>query len=685
MLSIDSLLTIQEHLPGYVHHWLYTENGLPIMAVARYHGEGGKTYRQFHLEDDAWVQGMPSSPYPLYGLDSLHHQGPINAVLITEGEKSAALLHQIGWSCVTAVLGAQNPDKSDWLPLRHFTRFIILRDNDKAGIGFVRAVTRELRRVCTACEIMVVNLAPNLPGGDLIDWAQATVLLGAKWDGYSTVSLEARQRLAEALDQELKVNMISVEECPDVAYRPEEALFEGEPKPLTRELSSVPPFPLQVFPAPVRSFLELTSAKFSQVPDFAATTFIAMVAGLIGRSVLLNMRPGDFWQETTNCWAILVGPPSSKKSPIMRRILGFLKPLEDKAGKEHLGNMRGYQARKRTAENSKQDFDEPAPIRRRYVTDDSTMPKLRELMAHSPRGVMMRSDELKAQFERLDRSGSEGDRSFMMSCWSGLEVYSEDRMCRESLINIPLSLTWVGGIPPPSLKRYLREAMGQGSGADGFMQRFQLVTFPNSMHLFELSNDPFPPQMREQIGAILSLLDEAGLGSQRELAFHAEAQPHFDAWLTHKENEARSGGHPIYWESHLGKQAKVIAVLAIVLHRLSEVVDAVCGSEISLTTLTSAIILQEYFEAHAKRCYESVEGGAIEDAKTILRLVKEKRVPTRFKAQDIYHMGLGGLDDSSRVGAALDLLQGHNWVALERVQGKIGRSSEFWVVYPSLS
>ena len=139
--------------------------------------------------------------------------------------------------------------------------------------------------------------------------------------------------------------------------------------------------------------------------------------------------------------------PSAKKSPIMRRIFHLFKKLENQAAEEFAASRKSYRIKKREAEQSKEDFDDPPPIRRRYITDDVTTPKLRELMSGNPRGIILRNDELKGQLERLDKIGNEGDRSFYMSCWSGLEEYNEDRMCRDSLINIPLALTWIGCIP----------------------------------------------------------------------------------------------------------------------------------------------------------------------------------------------------------------------------------------------
>ena len=481
----------------------------------------------------------------------------------------------------------------------------------------------------------------------------------------------------------MEITYVTVEDCPHIAYKPIEALFDGEPRPFQVELLSVPTFPLHVFPETIKEFLSLTSKQYSQVPDFAATAFIASIGGLIGRSIHLRMRPGDSWHETTNCWCVLVGPPSAKKSPIMRRILSLFRPLEKRASKEFATASKAYRTKKRSTENNKEDFDEQPPIRRRYITDDVTTPKLRELMGGNPRGIILRNDELKGQLQRLDKFGNEGDRSFMMSCWSGLEDYSEDRMCRDSLLNIPLALTWIGCIPPSPLQRYLREAMGKGGGADGFMQRFQFVCFPDQRMPFTLAQETVPPSLEEEIQKIFERLDKDAENLNRILHFDNEAQGYFDQWLVKHENDARFGGHPSYWESYLGKQAKAVAVLVIILHRLSEVVCGVQQDNIQIGTLKSALECLAYFEAHARRCYDSVAGGGVNDAETILDLLRKKRLPERFKAQDIYHQGLGGLSDSTRVRTALELLQDYGWIISEKIQGKTGRHNEFWVLHPN--
>jgi hypothetical protein len=684
MLFQENLLKIQNYRIGYKHHWVYLDNDLPVMIVARYDDGRDKTYRQFRLQGNEWVEGMPPSPYPLFGLQSLKNPSAFDALIIAEGEKCTSVLHQLGWPAISPALGAQNPSKTDWNACRYYKRFIILRDSDKAGISFAQKVTAEIKRIQPNSIILVVNLTPGINGGDLIDWLQSTVLRGQNWNGFDAIPPDKIESIIMALVNEIEELKVTCEECPDVAFKSTEALFEGDPRPLQQQLSPVPPFPLEIFPEKVEKYISIIASQFSQVPDYAVTAFMTAVGGLIGRSVHLRMREGDSWEEVANFWSILVGAPSAKKSPILRRVFSLFKPLEKRAGENLSSALKAYKTRKKVAENAKDDFDELPPSRRRYVTDDVTTPKLRELMAGNPRGIILRNDELKGQLERLDKPGNEGDRSFMMSCWSGLEDYSEDRMCRESLLNIPLALTWIGCIPPSPLQRYLCEAMGRSGGADGFMQRFQFVCYPDQKTPFTLPDAPMPDSLENEIQKIIVRLDEETSNQSRRLSFNDEAQVHFDEWLVKHENDARFGAHPLYWESHLGKQAKAVAVLAIILHRLKEALSGIPSDQISIETLKGALQAQKYYLAHARRCYDSIVGGTVSDAEVILGLIRQKRLPRRFKAQDIYHQGLGGLSDSQRVRAALDLLQDYGWVASEKEGGIIGRRNEFWVVHPRM-
>lgn len=683
MIDTMSIIKIKESYPGYIMHWIYMEHERPILLVARYDNNDEKTYRQFHWHNSEWKVGMPQPPYPLFGLDTLKHISPFGGPIICEGEKCAKVLQQFRWPALAMVLGASNVNSSDLTPLRHFKQFLILRDNDKAGIEFCHRAAVELKKIQPEANILVCNLTPDISGGDLVDWIQQKPLVGHKWDGFKDLKQDACEHVKNSLVAVIKQLSKPIEECPEIGFDKISCLFDGEPRPFHISLQPVPSFPVEVLPTDVSHYLQICAKQFSLPNDFSGTVFLSLLAGIIGRSTCLSMRPGQDWIESANIWAVLIGNPSSKKSPTYRRISRMIAALEQTAVHEHKLALKDHRRRKKEAKANNEDFDEEEPRMRRYTTDDCTTPKLRELMSYNPRGIILRNDELKGQLEKLDKMGSEGDRSFFMQCWSGRESYNEDRMTRNGGFQIPLTLTWIGCIPPTALATYLRQAQSYGSGADGFMQRFQMVTFPDITQPYEICQEIIPQELENKIQQVFVNIDKAALNNpDRTLHFDSEAQLLFDRWQTKLENDCRSGHHPIYWESHLGKQPKLLASLCIVLHRLLEVCSGSNSDAISIITFQAAETLRQYYQDHAQRCYDSIESLEVIDARRIIELIKNKRLPMRFKSQDIYRPGLGGLKDSQRVKAALELLRDSNWVALEKIQGHTGKPGEFWVVNP---
>jgi hypothetical protein len=677
---------IRNHHPDHVAHWLYTEHGRLVMIVARYHDyKGVKTYRQFHLRDDGWAEGMPPKPYPLYGLDSLKNWSPSGTIFIAEGEKTTSVLHQLGWPAVTSALGARNVHHSDFNPLRLFSRFLILRDNDAAGAQYACEIAVAISRIREDPEISVCNLTPDIPSGDLVDWIQQRPLYGHHWDGISNIAEGDKAGVARALTVAIEQTAQSVATCPEIGFKPELILFDGEPRSLEEVLKEVPNFPQDALPDCLAHYALFSSRHMAIPIDFPATILLGLLGGSIGRTTLLDMRPGNRWFESANVWSMLVGRPSSKKSPTLRRMCQCIQPLEERALKDHAAQMADYKHRKAQAKKDDVYFDEEPPRLRRQITDDASIPKLRELLSQNPRGLILRSDELKGQLEKLDREGNEGDRSFIMQCWAGLDFYNEDRIGRGSTLRIPLTLTWIGCIPPAKLSFYLSQATSDIHGGDGLMQRFQMAVYPDFHDDFVICREPLSSEVEQAVHNIFAKLDEEALLADRILRFSSEAQQAFDAWHTDIENDNRKGGHPEYWESHRGKLPKLLAALCIILHRANEVITGIKDDEVSATTLRDAQKLVHYYEAHALRCYESVETVAVTDARKIMKLIQQKKIESRFKAVDIYSRNLSGLRSPERVNAGLQVLKEAGWIALDRRKGTIGRPSEEWVSHPSLT
>ena len=102
-----------------------------------------------------------------------------------------------------------------------------------------------------------------------------------------------------------------------------------------------------------------------------------------------------------------------------------------------------------------------------------------ELCAANPYGLMLSRDEISGWFETLTRAGKEGDREFFLEAWSGDGEHSYDRIGRGCLYIPHVCLSLFGTIQPGKLDSLIHSAGQDGKGADGLLQRFQILLYPD--------------------------------------------------------------------------------------------------------------------------------------------------------------------------------------------------------------
>lgn len=687
MIPDSVLQEIKEAHPGYVTHWVYYEHGTPTMIVARYNKNSlsekkEKFFDQWHFHANSWKHGILPGTLPLYGLNSLLGEHALGAVLITGGEKCAAALHQLGLVAVTNCLGESSVDRSDFSSLRIFNRFIILRDNDSAGIKFAQKIASQLLRIVENAEIFVCNLTPHISKGDVIDWMQAYPLRGHLWDGFKPLSDTAIAFVKTSLCQEIEHTKILVQKCPELKFKADYTLFDGDPLPLEEQILPVPPFPLDCLAKPLAEYCRIRAEQNCLPPDFTATAFLGVLSGLIGKSYQLEMRPGHDWVESANLWGVIIGNPASLKSPTIKSVSNLcLKPLDENAKLVFDSAMREHKVSVKDAKKNQTEFDEPEPVRRRFHTDDPTVASLKKLFSTNQRGILLRSDETSAQLQKFDKDGCEGDRAFFLSCWSGQETYHDDRMTRASLLDLSLCLAWMGGIQPNTLKHHLQQATHATKGSDGLMQRFQLICYPVVDQEFKDVDIQIPAELKAEIKQLSIDLDRLCTG-EKILRFEAKAQKAFVDWYVQHQNLTRNEDEE-YWQSHLGKIPKLIGSLCIELHLVENLMNGINSDEISLSIFEKSLRLAEYYIAHARKTYTSIESRELANAKKILKMILSKKLESRFKASDIYRNSSTSLKDSEVTLAALKYLEEKRIVAQEKQIGGVGRHATDWIIHPT--
>lgn len=459
----------------------------------------------------------------------------------------------------------------------------------------------------------------------------------------------------------------------------------GCPEPLP-DLPQVMPFDYDYLPGGLRPFVRDISERMQCPPDFAAVGAFVMMATIIGRKVGIRPMRHNDWLVICNLWGAVVGNSGVMKSPTLSASLSPIKRLQQWAFEEFNNKMADYgaqeelaklqktvaksEAKKKLAKDKaadvvamlKAEVGEEPPVLKRFMTNNASYEALGELLMENPNGLLVESDEIIGLLKQLDAGGQEVARSFYLTAADGDKSYTFDRIMRGKGLHIPaLCLNIIGGIQPGVLAEYVRQATGGGAGADGLLQRFALMVYPDISPTWK-EVDRYPDSnARDAVNALAERLDNLrpeSIGAETDqfegvpfLHFDDAAQSLFSKWRADLEIRLRSGEEHPSIVSHLSKYRKLIPSLALINHLCDGGRGAVCK-----VALVRAIAFSEYLESHARRIYSYATRPDIDAAKTLLKKLSMGKLATPFKARDIYRAGWTGLETPAKAQAAIALL-----------------------------
>ena len=700
--------------------WAYkNEVGNPLALVARFdvptgNNEFKKIYRQYRLcENGEWVEGAPT-PSPIYGINTLSNCNSSPIVYIFEGEKCAQAAHGLGISALTSMMGSSQAHLADWPILarhRHIKRFVLIPDNDDAGEKYIGAVFKEVGKACPEAEILVCRLPLDNKGEDFIDWLKEQPECPQAWDGFGLIEGFCREALLTAFDTYVSNNLIKADEYfSKVIDR--KVSFEATPEPIEDVLSDVLPCPVNTFPEPIVKWIDGLAAQMQIPADYLAAPLIVYIGSMIGRKRALKLRPGTDWTEHANLWGMIVGRSAVMKSPAMKSVRKPLMALVEKATKEYEESLKKYEYELEAWKIQKKAFEEVykrrfkdsveakdkklaaprqfqehsppvKPISKRYKTEDSTVEKLGELLIENPQGLLLFRDELAGWLNSFEKPGRENDRQFYVESWSGKEDFDVDRIGRGS-IHIPaLCLSIFGSIQPGPLSQYVRSSVKGGIGDDGFIQRFQVMVWPDFPLEWELVKDQAIGVLEAPIAQLFQTLDSISFSSNEQaqpLTFTVEAQAFFDEWQQKHEERLRKGDLPPHMESHLAKYKKLLPALCLIFEHVSEAMHERCPSKVTLTTLEASFTWLKYLESHAWRIYGSGGNAVPGAAKTLLERIRKGEIKDPFSSRDVYYKHhWSGLTSAEEVEEVLNYLVEKNYLCATFAKTNGRPTTKYWI------
>ncbi len=467
------------------------------------------------------------------------------------------------------------------------------------------------------------------------------------------------------------------------------------PQPLPDDKPSVTQFDFNLLPATLRPWIHDIAERIQCPPDFPAVAVMIGIASVVGRKIGIRPNRRADWLVVPNLWGAVIGRPGVMKTPAIAEPLKPLKRLEIEAKQEFENAELQHAAEQLVAEASRKDSakkisklvasndqsgalalasdlvagDRPQPARRRYMTNDSTVEKIGEILSENPNGVLVYRDELVGLLRSLDKDGQEGARSFYLEAWNGTGRYSYDRISRGTLDIEAAIVSAFGGIQPGPLRDYLCAAVRGGRGDDGLIQRFQLAVWPDIAREWR-NVDSWPDsaaknvafgvfkRLKELVPAdIEATTDDDDLEGIPYLRFSESAQLEFVAWREPLEVRLRNESlHPSL-ESHLSKYRSLIPSLALLIHLADDQ-----RGPVEIDALRRAIAWGEYLESHARRIYAAAINPTATAARALGRKILEGELADGFAIRDVYRNGWSALASRDDAKDAVELLIDLNWL-----------------------
>lgn len=338
------------------------------------------------------------------------------------------------------------------------------------------------------------------------------------------------------------------------------------------------------------------------------------------------------WTESARLWCAVVGLPSVRKSPAIRRATKRLRKIDvdlseqnNRAAAEHAEQMEAYKEAKKEAKKTGASIPEPkAPPKNRMIVEDITVESLSDVLKDNSRGVLCIQDELSGWFGMMDaytgnKSGGK-DRAAWLQAYNG-GFRQVDRVMRGS-ISIPnFSVSMIGGIQPDAIRRIAKHMTD-----DGLMQRFMIVIGRNALEHDRPENHAVYQefsQLIDHLHAIQGSNDPVRLSEpahqvrERLLSYSAELS----------EYQALPGG----LRSHLGKWSGLFARLLLVYHAIQCSGNRVHPSQVEVSGETAEQVdqlMRRFLLPHALAYYTDILGVSsdLEHARWIAGHVLSKRL-----------------------------------------------------------
>jgi hypothetical protein len=235
----------------------------------------------------------------------------------------------------------------------------------------------------------------------------------------------------------------------------------GDPEPL--------PLDITMLPSILRYFVDIRARVIGSETSALAWSAIGACSASLPSSLRLQMKRNDpSFTVPPGIWLMLVGDPSSRKSPTLKVAFAPLHQIQSE-------RYRKWEAEKREWDHADEKTRGPPPRFTQLITNDPTPEGIRDLLSGQDRGIIVYNDEWSRFIGAMGRysagrDAGAADRALWNIAYEG-GSYASNRANRkggERIIVPDLQATVAGGVQPDILRRFNRN---NELTADGMLQR----------------------------------------------------------------------------------------------------------------------------------------------------------------------------------------------------------------------
>lgn len=455
------------------------------------------------------------------------------------------------------------------------------------------------------------------------------------------------------------------------------------------DLPGVKALPQDETPAVLMNFVSDTADRISCPSDFVAIAAITALSAIIGRKRTIKGKLFDNWIVTPNLWGMLIGPPSSMKSPALKAALSPLDDIEVQLAASYSDAIRDFELEDRLQKMQAANQDrsvknalkakgmdaaramladyqcenKEAPVRQRLVVNDSTIEKMQELIAENQNGLLVVRDELGGFISKLESEDFAEHRSFLLVAHHGQSRFVIDRIGRGTIVLPHVCVSILGGVQPARVDRLVRGAMS-GNSDDGLLQRFQLTVWPDKQREWKWKDREACADAKNEYASLFNALYEME-HSDEPIQLSESAYKIFKMWHVTMRHYVDSENVAPAMAAHLLKSAEAVLSLALIFQLCTDVNSQL----ISASAMSMAVAWADYLKSHAQRLYHSKNMSEISAAQRIIK--SREDLPSAFTPRDVYRKNWAGIDRECVLSAILLLLDfGHLHEVVEQTAGR---------------